>query len=285
MRFFLFLIAALIFAAPQAWGCRIELPTEETKLDFVKRTFKEADYIIEAKVLKIIPDPKSPWYFAKAILTIKKQYKGELPHIIEANFSVDPALCGVDLRPQTTSKFEVRQIQQTKDNSYLLINPARYLWGVDEKQLEDLKTASSKSYTKALPETNTYITVLEPRIFGTEKDKHQPLQDIEVYKNLLVKLIKSCKSIESIDSKKTDFYNSENRKRPYYINLAFLKPESTDLLNKNISLMNFLLPYNEKEKHFISPYITAESGDIYQLNQCDFPDTSAFFEPATPPAQ
>jgi len=283
MRFFVLLLAAITLTAPPVWACRMVLPTEETQLDFVKSTFKDADYIIEAKVLKIIPDPESPWYFAKAILEIKKQYKGELPGIIEANFSVDSSLCGVDLRPQTTSKFEVRQIEQSKNDSYLLIDPARYLWGVDEKQIEALKTTSNKTYTKILPETNTFITVLESRIFGTERDKYKPLVNIEVYKNLLVKLMKSCKSIEKIDTKKTDFYNSEYRKRLYYINMALLKPEKIDLLNKSTTLVNFLLPYDEKEKLFISPYITVESGDVYQLNGCDFPDTSSFFEPVSPP--
>lgn len=285
---FLFLIVLAFSVIPQAFACRYDMSTwPPTKSELIKRTFEDSEYIFKGRLLSAIHEPENGLTsFRTATLEVIEDYQGKLPRVVQAYFDGDdtPDSCGgEDMRPHIKGFFAIRINYEKDEIVHYGLSNANILAELPEEKIAELIRPIEKKYVQNFPVKNMYLMKLEPIIFREKKEQYKPLEDEAQYKDAIKKIIRSCKEIKSVSF---DVYYTDDFKKTFYsktfINISFLDPEEINLFNKTVKVNGLWIPYQAKaddtDERYLSPYLFLDSGEIYQLDSCEFPPVTTFFE-------
>lgn len=292
MRLALLLLAALTLAAPEAWACSyggggpLTLAINDPILrkraeEQAKQTFKDADYIITARILKLFYDQKF-----KAIIQTKEKYKGNPPNIFEITYHHGSSACGYEFRPNQ----EPLLVLSEKEGNIYSGGPAIsgiFSEGGPERTFLEKLSAEHKRQSDESKETP--ISIEQNEFLTPMRSRQNDIKPISEQKYILkIKdIIKNCKLSKSIEKiPETEIYFS----RSEYISLVYAQSTPLLLAGKRENVLNIWIPYYNRiiddisfKDKFLKPIVETEDGKTLTLEECPFPDSSTFFEPIVSP--
>jgi hypothetical protein len=291
MRLVLLLLAALTLAAPHAWGCSYDIGGPLTLAikdpvlrkraeEQAKEIFQKAHYILRGRILKLFKDQEF-----KAIIQTRERFKGNPPNIFEITYHAGSSACGYEFRPNQ----EPLLVLFEKEGNFYSGGPAVAgifaEGGAELTFLEKLSTEHKAPQNKSnkkpkFIEKSEFLTPMKPR----NKDE-KPISE-QAYIQKVKSTLKNCKSSKSIEKiAQTDIRFS----RRNYINLTYAEKVRLSVAGKDENILNIWIPYYSQfrdditlKDQFLEPLLETADGKTLILEGCEFPDPSAFFEPAAP---